>query len=170
MGYSLEGDTLEITYLQGWNWFWMRRMDGKDLVVLLPESLEGSLHSVELDLVSARADLTGLSADELEVKTVSGPVTGSDLLAKQADFDTVSGKVSVDFRSLPQYLDLDSVSGRLEIGIPQGTDFTLDAETVSGTIRKGIRETEMADCHISLSTISGNMELKSLALPAPAEP
>ena len=161
LAYEVEQDTLKVEFLQGWNWFGLTRLDGKDLQVLVPQAMAGSLEKLELDVVSAQVDLQDLTVRKLEVDTVSGSVSGTGLTAGKASFDSVTGGIQVSFLDCPNALYAESVSGRLEFTLPRDSAFTLKAKSAVGGLTTDIPETPQADSHVDLDTISGAMVIRA---------
>ena len=155
----------------------------KALTVFLPS--ESTLKSITVETVSANVELMGGSADTLAVSTTSGGITGPGLPAREYDFGTVSGDISlsalpaggssitfetvsgearIDCNAAPDEVDFNSVSGNLCLTLPEGScRYELDFETVSGdrvTDRfvSGGEDT----CRISAETVSGDVELRTV--------
>ncbi len=125
--------------------------DRKDLVLLVPTSL----HLQELDLDIFNSDLTmqGLTLNNLSVDTVSGSTTltqsnlhslsfdstGGGLTLEESavdelDADTASGSLSGQLTHCPQQLEFDTVSGTLQLTLPEDSQFQLNLSTVSGKL------------------------------------
>ena len=154
----------------------------KALTVFLPG--ESTLKSITVETVSANVELMGGSADTLAVSTTSGGITGPGLPAREYDFgtvsgdisltalpagssaidcETVSGEVRISCTAHPDEIDFNSVSGNLRLTLPKGScRYTLDFSTVSGD-----RDTERfisggdETCDITAETVSGNVELQT---------
>ena len=152
------------------------------LTVFLPS--ESTLKSITVETVSANVELMGGSADTRAVSTTSGGITGPGLPAREYDFGTVSGDISltalpagssaIDCETVsgevrircpahPEALDFNSVSGNLRLTLPKGScRYTLDFSTVSGD-RDTDRFISGGDetCDITAETVSGNVELQT---------
>jgi len=109
--------------------------------------------SVKVDSVSGDVDLQG-ATNGLDVQTVSGDVQASklsghitaqtvsgDLLLHGATLDkvtvgTVSGRIQLDGAVAPAATwKIDSMSGDVRIGVPDGTSAQVKADTFSGDLR-----------------------------------
>ena len=154
----------------------------KALTVFLPS--ESTLKSITVETVSANVELMGGSADTLAVSTTSGGITGPGLSAREYDFgtvsgdisltalpagssaidcETVSGEVRISCTAHPDEIDFNSVSGNLRLTLPKGScRYTLDFSTVSGD-RDTDRFISGGDetCDITAETVSGNVELQT---------
>ena len=154
----------------------------KALTVFLPS--ESTLKSITVETVSANVELMGGSADTLAVSTTSGGITGPGLPAREYDFgtvsgdisltalpagssaidcETVSGEVRISCTAHPDEIDFNSVSGNLRLTLPKGScRYTLDFSTVSGD-RDTDRFISGGDetCDITAETVSGNVELQT---------
>ncbi len=133
---------------QGWfSWGSSNNMQDSTLDIRIPR--KGSL---QVDVVSAIVDASGIAGRELRVETVSGKVK---LEAKVSELavDSVSG--NIDMNGSADHANFESVSGdiRLRAG---GGDFKFD--TVSGDI-----DAELASYRgITGGTVSGDMRLRGI--------
>ena len=105
-----------------------------------------------------------------EVSTVSGKIEldGSFL---RVTGESTSGKIDVKLRNCPEKLNIVTVSGDVELELPDSTNFWLGYDTVSGEIdcevpvqRDGehyYRGLSMG-CDISISTTSGDLKIERL--------
>ena len=127
----------------------------------------------------------GGSADTLAVSTTSGGITGPGLPAREYDFGTVSGDISlsalpaggssitcetvsgearIDCNAAPDEVDFNSVSGNLCLTLPEGScRYELDFETVSGDrITDRFVPGGEDICKINAETVSGDVELRTV--------
>ena len=155
----------------------------KALTVFLPG--ESTLKSITVETVSANVELMGGSADTLAVSTTSGGITGPGLPAREYDFGTVSGDISlsalpaggssitfetvsgearIDCNAAPDEVDFNSVSGNLCLTLPEGScRYELDFETVSGDrITDRFVPGGEDICRINAETVSGDVELRTV--------
>ena len=154
----------------------------KALTVFLPS--ESTLKSITVETVSANVELMGGSADTLAVSTTSGGITGPGLPAREYDFgtvsgdisltalpagssaidcETVSGEVRISCTAHPDEIDFNSVSGNLRLTLPKGScRYTLDFSTVSGDRdTDGFLSSGDKLCAITAETVSGDVELRT---------
>lgn len=105
-----------------------------------------------LETVSGNAKLRGAKCEELDLITVSGKITAEGCTAADLETEAVSGKTQVDgsfgkiesktvsgdvvlrLDGAPNEIKTDSVSGNVEVALPEGSDFTARIESVSGEI------------------------------------
>lgn len=155
LSYSVSGSTLEINFLERGLSF--RRMPNKMLEVLVPYDLADSLNLLSASTVSARVNITDISANTLRGNTVSGAfyaigdfnsasidtVSGNIELSGEindAALDTVSGRVTMNSTAIGARVDIGTVSGRMD----------LNGDFIS----------------VRISTTSGNADIVSTAVPS----
>ncbi len=88
---------------------------------------------VRIDTVSGEIFLADVNTETLKMNTVNGKVNYSGD-AKEIDADAVSAHMSVTLDNAPEKVDCESVSGDIIFKIPDNDGFSLDFETVSGTL------------------------------------
>lgn len=107
----------------------------------------------KIDGVSGDINLNNINTNELSVDAVSADITGENLtVTKEIDIDCVSGKCSfsgsiASFKGdtasgnikiissiCPEKIKIDTVSGDVEISIPENDGFTIEYDTVSGEL------------------------------------
>lgn len=93
-----------------------------------------STGTLELNASSGRIKGDNLSALLIEGQNSSGGIILENL---SGDFSmkSSSGSLQADFLSPGNSIDATVSSGRVEVGFPQGTEFTLEARASSGSIR-----------------------------------
>ena len=155
----------------------------KDLTVTVPR--DWICNELEIDSVSADVQVTGLRASEMELVNVSGAceftdcdvtdfsaetVSGSVRYQgglQQLDFDTVSANCVAVLSANPRQIDMDTVSGDLELVLPDGCGFTLELDSVSGNFTSDFATTVSnhrhisgdGACDISADSVSGNIRI-----------
>lgn len=184
MRWHISGDTRVIKdFSEDLSLFLNVNLPSKNLTVSLPRAMQ------RITVVTTSAEVTftgGAESQKLDVSTVSGGVSGVLARADEADVETVSGRVdlalgrcgkadisttsgSVRFACYQglQEAELDSVSGALELTVPRGSSYTLDWDTVSGSLHD---ETGAAGgfggagtVEIDAETVSGSLTLRSAA-------
>lgn len=158
---------------------------GADLTVLVPkdwtpkelsvESISApiqieSLNGTELDVdtVSGVMELKDVQADELSLSTISAKITCSGA-AREISLETTSGNCALELTEHPKKIDLDSVSGDLELFLPKAAGFTLRLDTVSGKFRSDFDysipkgDTYVSgdgSCTVSANTVSGDIDIR----------
>lgn len=119
------------------------------LDVYIPQDYTGNIN---IDAVSADVDISNLDINNFQCKTVSGDLKikslGSDNLTLNTtsgevnimDFtgnlkaDSVSGDINVRYRVFDNNIDVKTISGKVEIDLPQYAEFYLKTNTVSGEV------------------------------------
>ena len=160
----------------------------KKLVVRLPRAVAENLTEVQLNSVSADFDVAALTVkDALIFDSVSGDLETDFITADRAEVNTVSGKVDLDgsfrqvtggstsgevdlaLRKCPDRIELTTVSGDVELKLPQNAGFTLDYSTVSGDLESDLPlTTERNGGHIcgdgsgriTIDTTSGDLTIE----------
>lgn len=130
---------------------------------------------IRLNTVSGDMLVRSFAAKEVEIGTVSGDarLEGS---AESVQCSAVSGDLELQMAALPRQIRADSVSGDIGLSLPKGAGehggFSVQYSTSSGDFssdfplngslgqRKGQAGCGDGDCHIVLSTVSGDMDLK----------
>lgn len=178
-----EGSTLEIRFSEQTHHFpsFGINTDSKDLVILVPE--DWTCGSLEIDAAAADVYISGLTIDKLDFDGASGScnldnctVTNMDVDAASGevvfsgnldrlDFDGASGDCTLVLTSCPSRIELDGMSGNLDITLPSdcgfivnteglSTDFTTDfaTKTINGAHHYGD-----GSCLIEIEALSGKV-------------
>jgi len=120
------------------------------------------IHATTLDLVnvSGNCTYTGCTASELDAETVSGKIHYSGSL-QELDFNTVSADCSVSLETAPQKVNLESVSGDMELTLPNGCGYQLDLDTTSGDFTCSYSNDSYSygylGCKITADAVSGDV-------------
>ena len=182
--HQLSGNELDLRYPAD-NALWKPAWGSKNLTVTVPQSWYA--RETNIDVVSAVVEVDGLSTEELKLDTTSGPINASGLCCDQIVASTVSGNVSLEGTAEELKLDttsgrcqaeldervreieLDSVSGELELILPESLGFEAEVDTVSGSFRsdipttassKGVYTCGNGECGISVDTVSGSISIQ----------
>ena len=137
--------------------------------------LEGvSARQLACNAVSGKAELLGFSCATLKGETVSGALTATGS-GEEIKLSTVSGALSLQAEQYPRTARLNTVSGKISLGLPQeGPGFTVEYDSVSGgfrsrfpligdiTKRHGQAAFGQGGAALHLETVSGAMELYPL--------
>ena len=157
---------------------------GKELALYIPDAAwdELSLDTVSADLTvhdsfrcrelsldttSAKISAAGLSADELDISSVSGAVEVSGTF-REIDAETVSGDVTIGLTAAPVKAELKAVSGGQTLIVPENCGFTLVFDSVSGKIDSALALTAQNGAYrfgdgagrIGVETVSGDLTLR----------
>ena len=158
---------------------------GADLTVLVPkgwtpkelsaesisapiqiENLTGT--ELDVDTVSGVMELKDIRADELSLSTISAKITCTGA-AREISLETTSGNCALELTERTEKIDLDSVSGDLELFLPKAVGFTLRLDTVSGKFRSDFDYSVPKDdtyifgdgsCTVNADTVSGNVNIR----------
>lgn len=156
----------------------------KDLTILVPmgwecDSLEVDAASATLEvnnLVIREVDFDGASGvcnfencviDELDLDTASGDVHFSGSL-EVLDCDAASASVIAVFDNVPSRIDMDSMSGDLDITLPSSAGFTVTMDALSSDFISDFGYSQRGDsyirgdgkCKISMDAMSGDVYLR----------
>ncbi len=146
------GQTLKIQYCEEpmkFSSFGINADVSKDLVIRVPKSwncnnleIDAAATDVNIqDLTIRELDFDGASGnlildncniEELDIDTASGDVEFVGTL-NNLDFDAASAKFYGEFYNSPRSLKMDSMSGDLELVLPEYTGFELNMDTMSGS-------------------------------------
>lgn len=180
------GDTLSIQFCKDSIQFpslGISTDSSKDLVVLVPA--DWTCRSLEIDTASADVKLQDLTVEELDFDGASGScdlvscdVGSMDLDAASCstrfsgcldalDFDSASADCTLILSNCPSRIDMDGMSGKLNITLPSDCgfsvdteglrcDFTTDFDTVNGD---GMHSHGNGQCRIDINAISGSVRI-----------
>lgn len=161
-------------------------LPAKKLTVQLPRAVAEHLTEVRLNSVSADFDVAALTVKEtLTFDSVSGDLETDFLTADSAELTTVSGKIDLDgsfrqvtggstsgevdltLRKCPDRIELNTVSGNVDLELPRNAGFTLDYSTVSGDLESDFPLTAGGTCgdgsgSITINTTSGDLKIEDL--------
>ncbi len=193
MRYLLTNGKLSLQYCESGP---QLNVPSKTLTVRLPKSI--ALNTLDIESVSARVSVnaSGMTIPALDIESVSGRVDISILRADSLALQSVSGSVyltgafrSIDLESVsgsahlmltetPERLRTESVSGNVEITVPEGSGFTAKLSSVSGSItcdfgeRKSRKEIVVGDGHVrfDFDSVSGGVRIFQSAVITPTTP
>ncbi|SRR6056297_602100 len=157
------------------------------LSVYIPEN---SLDELGVKTVSGNINVGSLKIKRANLGSVSGAINAERLSLSEGVFETssgnikigslsgrilsktTSGKMDISFEEIESPVYLESISGNVDISLPQNASFTLKTETVSGnlvcgaplTIKGGKDDNLLADIGgggpiMEIRTVSGDMNL-----------
>ena len=157
----------------------------KDLVIRVPSNW--NCNNLEIDAAAADVDIHELSINELDfdgasgkltlnncnivnldIDTASGDVEFSGIL-RELDFQAASAKFSGDFFQMPNHLNMETMSGDLDIVLPEYCPFTCEIDTMSGSFTTDFATTQENGiyvhgskdnaCRIKVSAMSGDVRI-----------
>ena len=91
------------------------------------------LNNFQCKTVSGDLRIKAFSSDNLILRTTSGEVNIMDFTGN-LEADSVSGDINVGYRVFNNNLDIKTISGKVEIDLPQNAEFYLKTNTVSGEV------------------------------------
>ena len=180
----LNGNELELRYPAD-DVIWKPARGSKNLTVTVPQSWYA--RETRIEVTSAVVEVDGLSTEELKLDSTSGPITASGLCcdqivastvsgsvilegtAEELKLDTTSGRCQAELDERVREIELDSVSGELELILPESLGFEAEVDTVSGSFRsdipttassKGVYTCGNGECGISVDTVSGSITIQ----------
>lgn len=178
----VKGDTLYIQFCAPRTGIYSMP-ENKRLTVTLPKGMK--LNRLDIDAVSAQGDIQGIQAAYCRVDNVSGEYTLTDCsfrdlkidtvsgecsfsgTAQTLDMDTVSGGLTAALLAPVEEISMDSVSGELELYIPEGMGFRAEIDSVSGDLECSLPMSKKGDTYIcgdgaaeiEMDTVSGDMSI-----------
>ena len=180
------GQTLRIKFCED-DWrpisWGINDVISKDLVITVPESW--TCDSLEIDTASAQVEISDLTMeefdfdgasgecrmincniDEMDIDTASGNVSFSGTL-DTLDFDAASADCTIEATNIPRSIELDGMSGDLELILPEDAGFICKLDTLSGSFDSDFTfkvhgDTYVCgsgDCKINVSAMSGDVRI-----------
>ena len=155
--YRVAGDRLIIQYCKPQWSFGIFDSPKKDLTVEIPRSLAEQLL-------------------ELQIDTVSAPVTARDLTAQSCEVDGVSGNITFTNCSFAEKISTDTISGSIRLNLPQDAAFSVELDSVSGKLDNEFPSTQRGDLYYcgqgggayQFDTVSGDVIIRAtVTAPAP---
>lgn len=181
----VNGRRLEIDFVQDTDWFFgLNDLSEKDLTITVPKGF--SLQKLELDIASAQVDIRDLTIDEVDIDGASGICTLENCDVRTLNVDTASGDVkfsgSLDnldfdaasadftgtFEDQPKSLKMDSMSGDLDLTLPEISGFTASIDALSSEFRSEFDTKTVngayvhgdGSCRIEVNGMSGNIDIR----------
>ncbi len=156
----------------------------KNLTILVPMGWE--CDSLEIDAASATVDVKNLVINEVDFDGASGTCNFVNCVIDELDLDTASGDIyftgslnTLDcdaasasviavFDNVPSRIDMDSMSGDLDVTLPSNAGFTVTMDALSSDFvsdfhysnRNGNYHHGDGQCKISLDALSGDLYLR----------
>jgi len=156
----------------------------KDLVITVPSGWD--CDTLEIDTASARIEISDLRINEVDFDSASSLCIFDNCTVSELDIDTASGNVefngrldSLDFdaasanfsgklKNTPNSLKMDSMSGDLDITLPEDCGFTATMDTMSGDFSSDFQTTVFngkysygnGSCRIDVNVMSGDVTIR----------
>lgn len=184
MVYSQSGNKLTIRYQKQQVRIGIQNVVSKDLIITVPRDWMGD--SIEIDAASARLELRDITVRELEFDGASGTGSFENCTIEELDIDTASGDIeysgtlnTLDFDAMsakltarlsnhPRSMELDTMSGDVDLTLPADCGFTVRIETASSdfstdfetSTQKGKHVHGDGSCRIEISGMSGDVHIR----------
>ena len=180
------GSTLYVQYCEGAVGISFGSNSGlkKNLYICVPQDWE--CKELEIDAASATVQVENLTIEEVESSTASGAHTFTDCRVETLVMETVSGNLDftgsldkLDFNGVsaqanlvlsnqPKSIQLESVSGDLNLTLPEDCGFTLDKDSLSGRVSSELETTEKdgkivhgdGSCKIEVEGVSSSVHIR----------
>ncbi|MBR5126376.1 MAG: DUF4097 family beta strand repeat protein [Oscillospiraceae bacterium] len=89
-----------------------------------------AITDVDIDGASGTCNFVNCMISNLDIDTASGDVTFSGFL-DTLDFDAASASFYGEFQNTPQSIDMDGLSGKLDIALPEDCGYSLNMDGMS---------------------------------------
>ncbi len=182
--YAQKGSKLTIRYQEQDVYFGIQGTQPKDLTITVPRDWEG--RSIEIDAASAQLEIRDINVRQLDFEGASGTGTLENCRIGELDISTVSGDIdftgtleSLDYEGVsakltavladsPKRMELESVSGDLDLTLPESCGFTAAVDAVSGDFSSDFSVSKEKDtytcgdgsCRITVSGVSGDVAIR----------
>jgi putative adhesin len=172
-----EGSRVVVSERLRWIWRKPRismRVDGSTLIVSAECPGSSTLNRCKADLdlaipfdadVVVRGDSGDISAERLaghlDLTTDSGDVAGRDLNPTVVKATTDAGNVDLDFATQPVSVSANSDSGDVDVTVPAGGEYRVDATTDAGDVEvDGILRNDHAGRSITATADAGDVTVR----------
>lgn len=156
----------------------------KDLTILVPQ--DWTCESLSIECASASVEVNDMTIREVDFDGASGACEFENCTVGEIDLDTASGDIrfigsleSLDcdaasasvyavLTNMPSRLDLDTMSGDLDITLPENAGFTLAIDAMSNdfesdfetTLKNGNYVCGDGRCRINVDALSGDVMIR----------
>lgn len=151
MRYRLKNGKLEIKYCAPWRNFF-HRQPAKNLTIKLPKAFAKTLEELKVEATSDMMTVTDICARDAELEIVSGEVKLKEAEFKRLKVESVSGQIDGEVVTAEE-ASFESVSGQIMLN---GAFDKLELESVSGKI--SVNDSIFPQS-LKLETISGDADL-----------
>ena len=175
-----DGDTLKISFCKG-KLASLKGIGTKDLTIQVPK--DWACRKLEIDAVSPKISVQGLTADEVDLDTAGGEsrfdsCTLGELDADTAsgnlyltgtlenlEYDSASGSVEAELDNVPSKITMDTASGSLSLKLPAHAGFAVALDSLSGKLHSDFPTTLDGGrylcgdgaCKIEMNSLSGGV-------------
>ncbi len=187
MIWAIADDKLVIQYAKSQTFIGItiNEATSKDLTITVPR--DWLAREIEIDAASAAVRIQDLTVEEIDFDGASGVLEIQNCSVSQLDVDTASGDIQfsgtlqyldcdavsadcdLNLQNTPASIDLDGVSGNLNLILPEETGFTVTLDTLSGKLYSTFLTTTSGNrhiygdgqCRIDVSGVSGDVNIKT---------
>lgn len=164
MVWKLKDNKLDIDYCEDNLHFGLFNIDDKDLTILVPK--DWTCDELELDTASTALRVSDMTIREVEVDSASGICRFQNCNIMDLDVDTASGDVylegslnTLDFDAAsakftgvlyntPSRMKVDSMSGDLDLTLPEDTGFTVKMDGMNNGFTSDFPTTMRNNSHV----------------------
>lgn len=141
MRYLVENGNLKIKFKKSKKIasFLFNNSFSKTLIIKIPSSLSNELSNFEVDCVSSKVEIDNLIANNISIEAVSGEIDINNVISEALNVETVSGNVNISGNI--DFIENESVSGKIMMDL-DNCPKEIKSETVSGSINISIPENE----------------------------
>lgn len=178
-------DSLEIRFFQEKrNVIGIHNILDKDLTITVP--MDWYCRSLEIEAASATVDVRDMTIGEVEISSASGACIFENCTVETMDMGTASGdvrfvgilnildcdaasaKVTAILKNIPSRLDMDMMSGDLDLTLPAEAGFTLRLDSASGDFTTDF-QTQLVNgnhvagngaCRMDVQALSGDVTIQ----------
>lgn len=184
------GETISIQFLKHNSGVGLKNHKSKDLTILVPQVWECdkleidaastevhvcdlTVYDADVDTASGKIIFENCSVEKLDMDSASGNLEFTGCL-KELDIDSVSANARLNLDNVPDRIEMDSVSGELDLTLPSDSGFTLKSSSLSSKLdcnfavdnRDGYTICGDGHCWIELSGLSGKIGIHKGSSPA----
>jgi len=154
--WKVENGKLTVKYCKSGRLTATKKSLNKQLTVEVPRAMLESMSTVDVELVSADLNLRGVKANEMDVESVSGKIMIEGTIT-ELGIETVSG--DLDLVGYIERANIEGVSATLKTTLLNDWA-TLDIETVSGNIEVYLPESTTTGFEAIMDAVSGSIQVE----------
>jgi len=126
------------------------------------------IREVNLDGAAGTCEFVDCTIGEMDMDTAAGDVSFTGSL-NSLDFDSATASFNGVFSNVPKQIDMDGMSGDLDLTLPENAGFTLTMDSMSSHFRsdfsysetrKGTYVSGDGACHIDMDAMSGDVYIR----------
>lgn len=115
---------------------------------------EKAAKEIKLDSVSGSHSISGFKCDEFKLNSVSGTIT-ADGISGKGKADIVSGEIYIAYSEWYGGLNLNAVSGYIDVTLPQNSGVVVDLSAISGGVDVELKD---KDGEVMTASLTGDSE------------